>query len=302
MDGRTTTYHYNNGMLLSEQTGDETLRYYYDSTGRIVSLSCQKGSAAEVSYFSSRNAQGDIIGVYRVSDSKLIGTYEYDLWGRPVSVKEATAGIDTDGILTKNPFRYRGYYYDKETGYYYLTNRYYNPEVRRFISSDKIDVVTASPMTLSNKNLYVYCDNNPVVRADDSGEFWHIVIGAAVGAAIGAVSSIAAQAISGQDINWTEVGISAASGAVSGAINAALPGMGIVATGLVQGAVGAATYAATEKIAYGRDPSMSGVITAGAVSGVLAGGAKAIGQYSSSRYLESIVKNPQKFRDNRLAR
>lgn len=169
VDGKTTTYHYNNGMLLSEQTGDETLRYYYDSTGRLTSLSYQKGSAAEASYFFSRNAQGDIIGVYRVSDSKLIGTYEYDLWGRPISVKEATAGIDTDGILTKNPFRYRGYYYDGETGFYATGARYYDPQIGRFISADNLIASVGS--SVQGHNLFAYCFNNPVNMSDSTG-YW----------------------------------------------------------------------------------------------------------------------------------
>ena len=76
-------------------------------------------------------------------------------------------------------------------------------------------------MDLTDKNLYAYCDNNPIMRVDEDGDFWNVVIGAAVGAVIGAVSSIVAQAVSGQDINWGEVGVSAASGAISGAINAA---------------------------------------------------------------------------------
>ena len=200
-------------MLLSEQTGDETLRYYYDSTGRIVSLSYQKGSAAEVSYFYSRNAQGDIIGVYRVSDSKLIGTYEYDLWGRPVSVKEATAGIDTDGILTKNPFRYRGYYYDRETGFYATGARYYDPQIGRFISADSL--IASAGSSVQGHNLFAYCFNNPVNMSDSSGYWPFFVITAAVGAVAGAVVGgiIAAQ----NDGNiWAGIGIGAAAGALIG--------------------------------------------------------------------------------------
>ncbi len=169
VNGKTTTYHYNNGMLLSEQTGDETLRYYYDATGKVTSLTYKKGSNAEVSYFYTRNLQGDIIAIYRNSDSALIGTYEYDLWGRPVSVTEATKGIDTNGILAKNPFRYRGYYYDTETGFYNLSARYYDPEVRRFISAD--DMIASVGTSVQGHNLFAYCFNNPVNMADPSGHW-----------------------------------------------------------------------------------------------------------------------------------
>jgi len=172
---RTTTYQYNNGLLLSETTGDETLYYYYDSTGKVVSIGYQKGAGEETGYFFTRNLQGDIIGVYRSSDSKQVGSYEYDLWGRIVSITEAEEGIDTEGILDKNPLRYRGYYYDAETGFYYLNARYYDPQIRRFISADATDVLTVTSMELTDKNLYAYCDNNPIVRVDHGGQFWETV-------------------------------------------------------------------------------------------------------------------------------
>ena len=169
VNGVTTTYHYNNGMLLSETTGDETLRYYYDSTGKVASLAYKKGNAGEKGYFFARNAQGDITAVYRSSDSVLIGTYTYDLWGKLIKVSEATAGIDTDGILTKNPFRYRGYYYDNETGFYYLNARYYDPEIRRFINADSMKLLDGATDSINYKNLFNYAENNPVMNKDSNG-------------------------------------------------------------------------------------------------------------------------------------
>ena len=133
-------------------------------------------------------------------------------------------------------------------------------------------------MGLTDKNLYAYCDNNPVSRADDGGEFWNIVIGAVVGAVAGAVSNIVSQVTSGEEINWKAVGISAASGAISGAVTAACPCAGPVATGIFQGTLSAATYAATEKIAYGRDPSLEATLYIGITSGVVAGGMKYVAQ------------------------
>ena len=183
VNGRTTTYHYNNGLLLSETTVSatngngsnnvnssdaETLSYYYGSTGKLASVTYQKGANTPVSYFYAYNGQGDVIALYRSSDSVLIGTYEYDLWGRPVSVKEATAGIDVNSILTKNPFRYRGYYYDEETGFYYLNARYYDPQVRRFISADDMAYLGADG-TITGYNLFAYCANNPNEYEDQTG-------------------------------------------------------------------------------------------------------------------------------------
>ncbi len=70
-------------------------------------------------------------------------------------------------IANLNPFRYRGYYYDTETKFYYLQSRYYDPEVGRFISQDSIEY--ADPETINGLNLYAYCGNNPVMFIDPTG-------------------------------------------------------------------------------------------------------------------------------------
>ena len=77
----------------------------------------------------------------------------------------STLGVD-------NLFRYRGYYYDTETGLYYLESRYYNPELGRMMSADSLSVLGMSKTTLNDKTLYNYCDGNPVGRVDQSGNFW----------------------------------------------------------------------------------------------------------------------------------
>ena len=58
---------------------------------------------------------------------------------------------------------------------YYLNSRYYYPTIGRFISADTTDVLTATPMNLTDKNLYAYCDNNLVVRVDCGGSFWDTI-------------------------------------------------------------------------------------------------------------------------------
>jgi RHS repeat-associated protein len=91
--------------------------------------------------------------------------------------------------------KYRGYYYDSETGFYYVSSRYYDPEIGRFISADNIDLVLASQTVLTDKNLYAYCDNNPVIRMDEDGYFWIevgiVAAGGVVGAMMGAFSAAA---------------------------------------------------------------------------------------------------------------
>ena len=88
-------------------------------------------------------------------------------------------------IGSKNPFRYRQYFYDAETGLYYLGSRYYDPEVGRFINADDVDLLGANG-DFASLNLFVYCGNNPVSRADSSGYLWtNALIGAVVGAVAG---------------------------------------------------------------------------------------------------------------------
>ncbi len=87
-----------------------------------------------------------------------------------------------------NP-RYRVYYYDQETGLYYLQTRYYDPKVRRFLSADDASVLTKDPERLTEKNLYAYCDDNPVMYQDDAGMF--VITATAIEIAVGAIINIA---------------------------------------------------------------------------------------------------------------
>ena len=113
-----------------------------------------------------------------------------------------------------NPIRYRGYYYDSETNLYYLLSRYYDSEVGRFISSDDAGIVMTDPTSFYDKNLYAYCDNNPVNRSDNNGYFWHVVIGAV----IGAIFEFGSQVIANEgikDINLGKIAVAAVVGGVT---------------------------------------------------------------------------------------
>ena len=104
-----------------------------------------------------------------------------------------------DTLGKDNPYRFKGYYYDEETGMYYLKSRYYQLEICRFISADSYAVLTQSPMALVDTNLYNYCDNNPVYREDENGQFWNVVIPALIGAAVGTFLTWAATSATGQE-------------------------------------------------------------------------------------------------------
>ena len=102
--------------------------------------------------------------------------YIYDSWGNTLSVQDANDQEITspNNMGNLNPFRYRGYYLDSETGLYYLHSRYYDPQTCRFVNADTTDILQAKG-DLYDKNLFAYCDNNPVVRVDHGGEFWDTV-------------------------------------------------------------------------------------------------------------------------------
>ena len=136
---------------------------------------------------------------------------------------------------------YRGYYYDSDLGMYYLQSRYYDPIVCRFINADVPDVITASPTALTDKNLFAYCDNNPVMRVDGNGEFWVELGIMAIGGVIGAITNTAtsyfSQKIISKEVDKKSLLVAAASGFVSGAISASPLGVGgqIFAGGLIGG-------------------------------------------------------------------
>ena len=108
--------------------------------------------------------QGDIIGILD-SNGSLVVEYKYDAWGKPLS----TTGTLADTLGKRNPFRYRSYIYDEETGLYYLETRYYNPEQCRFLGADEY---LEQYISLVHNNAYAYCINNPVSKEDRDGQFF----------------------------------------------------------------------------------------------------------------------------------
>ena len=145
-----------------------TLVYLYDEIGAPIGYRYRTPSYASGvfdGYFFEKNLQGDIIAVYSQSGTKLI-SYIYDAWG---SASTAYLNGGSSTAATLNPFRYRGYYFDNETGFYYLNSRYYDPAIGRFINAD--GYVSTGQGVLGN-NMFAYCGNNPVNRVDPTGQFW----------------------------------------------------------------------------------------------------------------------------------
>ena len=129
VNGVTTEYYLNGSTILTQITGDERLDFLYDDAGSLLGL---KWNGTE--YWYVKNLQGDIIGILDSGGTKVVN-YVYDAWGQ-VSLGGTPWNWVALGEL--NPFRYRGYYYDTESGLYYLNSRYYDPEISRFLNADAI--------------------------------------------------------------------------------------------------------------------------------------------------------------------
>ena len=126
-------------------------------------------------YYYIKNMQEDIIGLTD-SSYNLVCSYEYDSWGKLISIKGDDNNIITNSshIGYINPFRYRSYYYDNETKLYYLNSRYYNPEWGRFVNADRF---ISTDTGLLGFNMYAYCNNEPILRKDYSGSLFGLVLG-----------------------------------------------------------------------------------------------------------------------------
>ena len=164
VNGVKHEYYYVGSRLQYEKYGTTELWFFYDADGTPSGIRYKNGDSINDYYFVC-NWRGDVIQIYNASGT-LIGSYNYDAWGK---VTENATSADTQNITETNPIRYRGYYYDSETGMYYLKSRYYDPQVKRFLNADGY---AATGQSILGNNMFAYCDNNPVNRADSTGHFW----------------------------------------------------------------------------------------------------------------------------------
>ncbi len=194
VNGAKTTYFYVGDKLYYQHTAkaDGTTNYelyfYYDSYDNLSAIKYYLHSGTtvnEYTYYVSTNTSGDVLGLYG-GDGILRVAYEYDAWGNVISVTDADENIITNpnSIAHRNPIRYRGYYYDTETGFYYLQSRYYCPKIGRFLNAD---VFVTTGQGVISYNMFAYCLNNPVMYSDPTGCVpWFIVAAVVAVVAIGA--------------------------------------------------------------------------------------------------------------------
>lgn len=155
INGIKTYYFYDGSDIVAESRGGEHIWYIYDDTTNVIGFIYKNQE-----YYYIKNATNDIISVIN-NEGEVVCDYKYDAWG---NITDIEGDLEIANI---NPFRYKSYYYDVETGWYYLQTRYYNPELRRFLNMDDArNIIDAS----IDPNLYAYCCNDPVNMYDANGE------------------------------------------------------------------------------------------------------------------------------------
>lgn len=164
VNGTTTWYTVKDGVILSQTTGGNTMFFQYDNSGNPLGF-----VRYDTQYFYITNQMGDVVGITDTTGN-LIATYSYGAWGEVLAVTPATAGNTTQlAIANDNPLRYRGYYYDAETSYYYLQSRYYDPGICRFLNADSVNLLPSMQDRVAGSSVFVYCENNPINIVDYAG-------------------------------------------------------------------------------------------------------------------------------------
>lgn len=175
-----TSYYLEGQKIIFEQTGENVIYYIYSDVDGLIGFKYNDNI-----YYYQKNCNNDIIKILD-NNYNIVGIYNYDSWGNIMSITDKDGNDvsnNLEHIANINPFRYRSYYYDKETKLYYLNSRYYNPRWGRFINADNYISTDSGPL---GDNMYLYCNNNPISYVDSDGN--SILAGMVIGiAAVGTV-------------------------------------------------------------------------------------------------------------------
>ena len=184
-NGTTTyNYYYDGTQLVNVTGGTQNIWLFYDANRPVI---IKYGDTATYHY--ELNLQGDVIAILDSSGNRVV-EYTYDAWGNILSI----TGSKKDTLGQANPLRYRGYVYDNETGLYYVSSRYYDPEIGRWINADIPETLPADFENFAQYNLFAYCFNNPVNMSDETGT-WPSWVKKAVAVVTAAAVVVAATAI-----------------------------------------------------------------------------------------------------------
>lgn len=151
----------------------QTIKIIFDNTGDSIGYTYYNATDDDYrTFYFEKNLQGDIVSVYDDEGSLLV-TYNYDAWGNVTAAAHGTgivAALKALVALMFTPITYRGYNYDINTGLYYLQTRYYNPSYGRFLNADTTEILERTKGTVLGANIFAYCNNNPVMNVDYTGE------------------------------------------------------------------------------------------------------------------------------------
>lgn len=225
--GMTTRFILDGTNILREQSDSCVIDYLYSSSGLFGF------KYNDETYLYEKNIFGDIVRIYN-NEGGIVGEYAYDAFGNVTIIS------DSNGIATINPFRYRGYYYDRDTGLYYLNYRYYDPNIGRFVSPDNASYI--NPNNVNGLNIYAYCKNDPVNYVDPTGHFGILAALIITGIVAGAGYALYKDYSDDKDINLS-IGVEsyAESIIIGGLIGAAI-GIGIAYIAPEIGAFASTTF------------------------------------------------------------
>ena len=159
VNGITTTFQLDGSKIVSENRNGTVQSYFYDENGSVLGI-----TYGGENYYFRKNFRNDVLAILNAS-GEVVVEYSYDPWGNILAVTGSLAST----LGSDNPFRYRGYYYDTESCFYYLNSRYYDAKVCRFVNADTI--LPDEGGDIRSYNLYLYCVNNPVNFFDTTGNW-----------------------------------------------------------------------------------------------------------------------------------
>ena len=265
VNGATRRYIWNSSQLMADVGASDAFYFHYSSGGELIGYT-YKTADAETECILVKNQQGDVERVIS-ADGTMLAAYTYDAWGNILT---------SEGSLAQqNPIRYRGYYFDTETSLYYVSSRYYDSKIGRWISADAPETLTADFENLAQYNLFAYCFNNPVNTFDETGTWpsWAKKVAAAV-AVVAVVAIVAAitVATAGAGTAAAVIAVGAAKGAAVGMVSGAVIG---AATGAVNHRVSTGSWsgAGTAALNGMGDGALSGAVT-GAITGAAGSAAR----------------------------
>ena len=275
----STTYKFTtlSGLVTRQTGGGKTIDFVYDENNQPLAMKYNN-----TLYYYVLNAQGDVVRIVNSSRS-VVASYTYDPWGKIISSSGTLADI--------NPLRYRGYYYDTETGFYYLQSRYYDPEIGRFINADSYASTDATG--LLSTNMFAYCENDPVNGSDPNGEWIHIAIGSAMGAVTSIITGYASAKQAGKDYSLFMAVTDGLSGAASGALAAS-------GVGMVGQIIGNAAIEVTKGIVNGQSSANEIIENAisGGANGLIGGKGASYGNANSiTKSGKQMLKRIFKYKD-----